>query len=124
MIKYYIIILLTILCGQEYQIDLPASERIITDSLVWKIVGVDLLNTGDESCNHIWVYSDVTNIGNLNCKVFHAGWHCYWDSKRKSRICSKCLRKEYMREYWYQHKHKEPITEYDMLNSMLKRSAW
>jgi len=98
-------------------------QSVVTDSVVWNIVAVDSANLGDSTCVHEWEYSKVSNYGSdnmISCAVYHAGFHCGWNDGQKTRICARCLRKEDMRETWYQHRYTPPPTKYDSLNARLK----
>jgi hypothetical protein len=107
--------------GQDwgYPIWPKLQNNIVTDSVVWRVT--DTLRIGDPSCNHIWIDGVASRSGSWGCLVDHNGWHCGWDDQTKSRICSKCLRKEQLREFWYQHSVTPPKTPYEMLQDSIDR---
>jgi hypothetical protein len=39
----------------------------------------------------------------------------------KSRICRKCLRKETLREQWYEHRTEPEKTDFDRLDERIKK---
>lgn len=108
--------------------DLPNTVRsviaypVVTDSVVWRTVSVDSLNTGKKNCKHDWVYSDTWRAGgNMQCCVLHHGEHCDYDDLMRNRICRVCLRKETQREFWYQHRAEPPESEYGKLENRLNK---
>ena len=95
-------------------------EPVITDSVVWRIISISV--TGDTTCNHEWVYSEARDVNpGYGCLVLHYGFHCSEHDLIRSRICRKCFRKENQREFWYQHRQKHILTEYEVLEDSLKK---
>jgi len=94
--------------------------KVITDSIIWKIVKIDSDNLGSKNCNHKWKYSKEWKADYSFCDVLHYGEHCSYDDKIRNRICEKCLRHETQKEQWYQHREEKPLSEYDKLEKKLK----
>lgn len=100
--------------------ELGGFEPVVTDSVVWKTVGVDSVHVGDANCEHEWVNSKLWHVMHTGCDVLHYGFHCSLDDAMRHRICKKCLRKETQREQWYQHRSEHVETEYEKLEKRLE----
>lgn len=91
---------------------------VVTDSVRW--VGVaDSLHLGTPGCRHQWVYGDSLRASGVGCAVFHNGFHCPYDDRKRIAICRRCLRREYQREMWYQRREEAVRSEYDILKDSL-----
>jgi len=104
-------------------------EGIVTDSIMWRIVEVVYEGTYCAYHSGFWVYGDWGTVWNVNqfCDVLHSpGEHCSYRDRVVTRICSRCLRTEKLREVWYQNYYtkieKPPQeSEYEILKEKVER---
>lgn len=68
--------------------------------------------------DHVWVYADAGRSYSL-CAVAHGPQGCPDGWFKGYRICSECLRKEYVREIRTAHK---VLSEYEKLNQQVERA--
>jgi len=114
----FLFLFISIGYAQEYNFGQRQDGYYVKDSTKWIIT--DTLNVGDEKCNHDWEEGEFSTAGaGRGCLVYHNGGHCSYDDKVKSRICKKCLRKEKLREEYYEHFQTNPETEFERLEKKI-----
>lgn len=92
----------------------------VKDSTGWRVA--EVINEGDTDCVHEWIEGNFSTAKpGVGCLVYHNGGHCSYDDRVKDRICKKCLRKEHLREDYYEHFEPNPETEFEKLEKRLQK---